>query len=560
MSAKNKVVVIGLDGATWALLDPMITEGLLPNLAGLRERGAWGTLRSTIPFVTAPAWTSFATGKNPGKHGLFDWRLPLRGDDAYRRFANARHIQGARFWDLVARAGRAVGILNVPMTYPPQATSGFMVSGMLTPSLNHRFAEPQELEALLKQIPGFQIDLRMIQYDDSNVADFVRDLTRMTQARFEAARRLIERYDPDLLAMVFLAPDRIQHMYWHLLDPDHPRYDARQAGRLAPLLKQVYRQLDDLVGRLVALRPAETLTVVMSDHGFGPALKRLDLNRWLEAEGLLTFDRHEFRKRRRQFYVDAWGRKNKRIYRLLSASKRRLLGGGDVHTNETPFALASLVDWSQSRAYAGTSTEQGIWINLAGREPHGVVQAGADYEAVRDQIVAGLTGIRDPETGQMVVRRARRREEVYTGDRVGDAPDIMLDLEDGYEVGTDIVLLGDRYVFPVDGHYLPGSGCHRREGVFIVQGPEVLPGRVDAAKEIVDLAPTILYAMGQAVPGDMDGRVMTDILRPEFVQARPVVALEAGEEPGGMVAVGDPYEEDDERVIQERLAGLGYLG
>jgi predicted AlkP superfamily phosphohydrolase/phosphomutase len=560
MPSEQKVFLIGLDGATWTLLEPLMSEGLLPNLARLRERGAWGSLWSTIPFVTAPAWTSFATGKHPGKHGLFDWRLPLRGNDTFRRFANASHIQEPRFWELLANAGRRVGLLNVPMTYPPRPTNGFIVSGMLTPSLQHHFAEPRALEETLREIPGFQIDLRMAHYDDGNVGKFVQDLSRMTRARFEAARLLVERYDPDLFMIVSIGPDRIQHIYWHILDPQHPRHDSGKAARLAPLLKQWYCELDSLIGQLIASRPSETLTIVMSDHGFGPAVKRIDLNRWLASEGFLNFNGREFQKRRWQFYVDALLRRNKRLHKLLSTAKKLLLGSGDMPLNERSLTVASLIDRCNSQAYSGTSTEQGIWINLAGREPRGVVQADKGYELVRDQIMAKVTGIRDPDTDQQVVSRACRREDVYEGGRIADAPDIILTLADGYEVGVGIMLLGSRFIFPVDGHYLLGSGNHRRDGVFIIEGPGVQPGRAASDKSIVDLAPTILHLMGHPIPGDIDGSVMTDIFKPAFSETHPVITSGVEKTQAGADDSDSVFTEEDERTVYERLAGLGYIG
>jgi predicted AlkP superfamily phosphohydrolase/phosphomutase len=401
----------------------------------------------------------------------------------------------------------------------------------------------------------------MVQYDDSNVDKFVKDLSHMTLARFEAARLLIERYDPDLFMVVFLGPDRLQHLYWHILDSRHPRYDHDRAIKLAPLLKHWYWELDSLVGQLLALKRSDTHTIILSDHGFGPALKRIDFNRWLAREGFLNFNKRAFQIRRIQFYSDALMRRHKVVYKWLSMAKKRLLGGHDgVSMNEVPLGKANLIDWNSTRAYSGSSTEQGIWINVVGREPCGVVMADRDYDAIRAQIIAKLTRIRDHETGHQVVLQASRREDIYKGERLENAPDIILTLADGYEAGTDIVLLNDRFIFSVDNHYLPGSGSHRRDGIFVIQGPGLRSGRIASGKNIVDIAPTILHLMGQPVPSDMDGIVMSDIFSPEFMKAHPITSIGAEMTQEVTGASDSALTEEDVRVLNDRLTGLGYLG
>ena len=134
---KNKLLVIGIDGGTFDIILPMIHAGRLPNLGRLLSNGAYGTLLSTIPPVTAPAWSSFVMGSNPGQHGVFYFfRKEGKSDGAKseRVLMNLRNIEGIPFWRVLNRYGNKAGLINIPLTYPPDNVDGFMISGMLVPT------------------------------------------------------------------------------------------------------------------------------------------------------------------------------------------------------------------------------------------------------------------------------------------------------------------------------------------------------------------------------------------------------------------------------------------
>src|SRR5689334_19557946 len=154
---KKRAVAIGIDGGSFRVLRPWIAEGHLPNFARLAAEGAVGTLTSTIPPLTPPAFVSSMTGKNPGKHNIYDFvRIPR---DGYRRAViNATHIKGNKLWNVLNHYGRTAGIVHFPATYPPEKIDGFMVGGILTPKGVDSHTYPKELaDELRREIPGYRI-------------------------------------------------------------------------------------------------------------------------------------------------------------------------------------------------------------------------------------------------------------------------------------------------------------------------------------------------------------------------------------------------------------------
>lgn len=554
-----RVLVIGLDGATFDLIRPWADEGHLPALAALMANGAHGALQSTIPPMTAPAWTTFATGVNPGKHGLFDW---IARESGSYRFTpvTSRDAQAPTLYSLLSAAGRRVCALNVPMTYPASPVNGLMIAGLPAPRLDHAVSYPPDALAEVTSAVG---DYMLYPdpgqaYSDSGIDAFLGRLATCTQLRIQAFDHLRRREPWDFAMMVFNGTDTVSHAMWKFMDRQHPLHDPTRCDRYGGAIRAVYRTVDDYLGQVMASLPEDTVLVVMSDHGFGPFHTFIHVNSWLIHEGFMAV-RPEARSRLKHGLFRA-GFAPMTVYdwlmRLgLGGLKRAVVRGQGQSLLKAMFLSFDDIDWGRTVAYSLGNVGQ-IYLNVRGREPAGCVEPGAAYEEQREAILARLQALRDPATGEPVVEAAYRREEVYHGDHLGRAPDILFlprRLEyfgfGEYEFGSHRVIEPMRRGI---------SGTHRMNGIFLAYGAPVRPGVEVHGAALVDLAPTLLHLAGQPVPAHMDGRVLEEALVAGF---RPV------EWSAETVAVGPPGDRDDPGlsdedydVLAERLRSLGYVG
>ncbi|MCS6843183.1 MAG: alkaline phosphatase family protein [Caldilineales bacterium] len=547
-----KVLVIGLDGATWDIARPLMAQGRLPNLARLTADGAAGPLASTVPPISAAAWVTFLTGQNPGRHGVYQFRkMDLRRYGGYRdEFAASHDYRGRSLPERVGQHGRRVAAVGVPMTYPPFPVNGFLVSGFPRPFGPQAPVYPPEMAARLGRwdaMPdAFNFSL--------SPAKTVEASAYWTRRYTDIALAALAEGIYDLVMVVWNHTDTIPHLYWRYTDPTFPAYDPRGAQRFGRVIAQQYELADAEIGRLLAALPDDnTLVLAMSDHGMGPfPHRRAHLNVWLAEHGWLRLRPaagrrpHPFNRAVstvRQRLPTQW---RHRLRDRLPASWRARLFARQLDLDR--------VDWLRTQAYrlAVFPTVEGIVVNLRGRQAQGIVSPGAEYEAVRDAILAGLAALRDPDTGQPIVRRAARREELFAGPHLDEIPDILVELRDSYTGGP---ALSGPLVTPVPMAELRRhSATHRPDGLFVLHGPGVRRGVWVEGASIADLAPTLLHAMGLPVAADMDGRVLHEALEPAW--QRPVVLAEYG-----LVASGNGHRLSaaEEDAIRRQLAGLGYL-
>lgn len=555
MGRNGRCLVIGLDGGSPDLIRRWAAEGKLPNLAHLIAEGSSGLLRSTYPPISAAAWVTFLTGQGPGQHGIFDFRNydPTRYTCTDEAIVNSTAFAGRTMLDVAGTYGRRVGAVTVPITYPTWPVNGAMVAGYPTPDAKRAFTYPPELGERLGALTEDSAFFRSRAPDE-----VARELIRLVRDRAEASLRMLQDDEYDLFVVVFGATDRAQHDFWRHFDPDFPTHDPAEAERFGPVILRVYQEADRAIGRLLEAMPEETTVLVMSDHGAGPRATRcFHLNAWLAREGLLRMRRGGGSLLRwvRPLYrtLKAHFPYQERVYRRLPPALKRLasrvdsdaeLGTGDV-------------DWGRTVAYRFPMYPpvEGVVINVRGRQSEGIVDPRAEYERLRDEIIDRLQGLVDPETNASVVKAAFRREDLYRGNCLERVPDIVVVMAEGYEGGS---ALSGPFVTPIPLDDLRRlSGAHRMDGVLIVRGPGIRQnGEVDGAR-IVDLAPTILYALGVPVPDQMDGRVLVDLFDSEHVVARPVERMDWMGEGIGVEKSG--LSEEEESTIREKLRRLGYI-
>jgi predicted AlkP superfamily phosphohydrolase/phosphomutase len=552
-----KVLVIGLDGVTFDLLGPWIEAGELPNLQKLMAQGTSGKLRTTLPPISSSSWSSFLTGVNPGKHGLVDFVYP--GTDSYKvSMINATSRRTRALWNWLNDAGYKIGLLGIPTTYPTEPVDGFMVSGFLAPGPDSEWAYPPQLKGELRAELGEFLLSPDERYRSTRWLDrFLDDLTASVENRTQAALYLMRNKPWDVFAVVYWDTDMVQHETWRLLDPTHPRHDTEEAATQREQILEFHRKVDADVGRLLAEIDSDTLVVVMSDHGFGPVHSFFLTNNWLASAGLLRFKKNPWTAFKRLLFRLGFTPLGMfRIAKALGLGKLRQKVRFQQKSGLLNRVFLSFddVDWSRTRAFSIGSFGQ-VYVNLAGVRPEGIVQPGQEYEDLKQEIAQAALALRDPRSGEPLVERVLRREEIYSGPYIDRTPDLILQTR-----GWEYMAFGhadfgsNRLVEPITGL----SGHHRPDGVLILSGAGARIGAELEGANIMDLAPTILHALGIDVPQDLDGRVLSEAFEDSSPLARPVTHSQANVFKDGD-SQPDLSEEEMEEV-QEKLRGWGYAG
>lgn len=527
----NKVIVIGIDAASFDLIRPWVDQGKLQNLKYLVDNGCAGILESTIPPLSPVAWTSFYTGVNPGKHGIFDF-FEKTSDDHRIRIVNRSKCQAMPIWWYLNQAGYKTGMVNIPMTYPPDDVNGCMISGLDTPSIKNEFTFPATLKGeIMGSVGSYIIELDHNPRLMENPEMYVKELINIIDIREKTVRYLTNKYTFDFFMVVFTAADRIQHSFWKFIDKDHPYY----SNEFEDAIFRIYKRIDEAVGRIIAPLDDSTDIIVMSDHGMCSVHKTVNINRWLMENDYLHLKN------------ETSASKLKDIFRR---SKRRFFNTGEM------ILWDHFIDWTRTRAFYVGSWGN-ISINLKGRFPGGIVNPGDEYELLRNDIIKKIEQLCDSETGQPVLKSVLKREDIYTGNYVKDAPDLILIWNEKYnglkptqerlrgKGSTDIIKISDTF-----------CGDHSPNGIVIVKSLVVKRGSTIKAK-ITDICPTILYMTGLPVPESMDGKVLTEIFHEDLVKMRPIQYCQDRYQSG--FKDQSIYSGNDVRKVENRLKDLGYF-
>jgi predicted AlkP superfamily phosphohydrolase/phosphomutase len=563
MQNQNRVLIIGLDGATWTVLTPWLENGSLPNLTKLRASGCWSELGSTIPPLTAPAWSTFLTGKNSGKHGVFHFvaldDAPGSSVRSEPEIVDGRSIKSPTLWDIVGHHGRKVGVINVPMSYPPRPVNGFMITCLLTPSDVPIFTYPPELS---QQLTDYQIDLDRFIDEKPFARDgnqpkqkrivkpslqLMQEFLEMEEKRGRTALALMESQPWDTFMVVFTATDRMGHYLW----PYHRAVDLDGSPESKELHEAIYRfyvRLDEIVGELVGKAGNETSVVVMSDHGMGPIYtKNTHWNNWLYQKGYLSIEKGTASS------PDGWllrlGLPRDKIGRLV----RRIPGlPASKVVEKVKTAQTAAVDFKRSKAYYVRIFDPVGGIRINGQD--------LEKQALCEKLMAAVKEVLDPATGKPIVRQVLRREDCYHGPYAENLPDLILVMYPDYGSSDR---LSNYSAIVTDRPSINDPGGHHMEGIFMARGPEIA-AKAEALPDVLieDVAPTVLHLMGLPVPSDMDGRVLTEILTPASLQARPVVkSSPLGRWPSetGAAFIQEELSAEDEEEIRGRLRALSYL-
>ena len=549
----SRTLCLGLDGATPQFLFRWMEEGHLPNLAALRDRAEWGALHSTRPAMTLPAWSSFLTGTLPGEHGIFDFTMREPGTGRLR-VVDARDRMRPTIPEVLSAAGERVGSFFFPTTWPPVGLSGGQVSGFDSPVATlvpPEAFEPRALfdlsrEVLERPLAFAAIDELRKDVDWEERAEVALLEGIADKERF--ALELIRRSPPyDFFALLFGESDTVAHHFWHLADPSSPRHLPELAPRFGGVIRRVYERLDLALGRILEADPGFESVVIASDHGFGGSGDRiLHINSYLAEQGLLGW---------KPGPIGQLGGALRDLARVVPSGLRehlvrrlpeRLITELDGASRFAAVDFGETLCFSDERDYAPS-----LWLNLEGREARGKVPSGSKGAERRAQIVARITRAlldwRDPIDGGPVVQGLVPREDYAQGPAADRAPDFLIELRRPQDYtycvlpsepgGPSFSTLSREDWSGAKGAGMAGS--HREDGVYLLSGPGIEPGRRDA--RIEELLPRWMRARGQ---GDLWAQV---------AQGNPGDGLVRSSVESSFSSV------EDVGALQERLSALGYL-
>jgi len=535
-----KTLLVGLDGASWSTLEPLFDDGSMPNVYSIVTEGTDSPLESQIPPWTPSAWPSLYTGKNPGKHGVFDF---LTYDGYEWGLTNATHVREPSIWEILDRYGYSSVVVNVPVTHPARPFDGALVPGYTAPE-EPKCHPPDILETIREELGGYEV-YPQDTVSGSEKTELRRRLAAI-RARREAFDLLADRFDPDFGFVEFQQTDSIVHSRPGDIDA----------------LEAVYEAVDKQIGRLLETWNPNNV-VLVSDHGAG-AYEGYEfrINEFLRQNGYLRSGTEGLGRPRwkttlnsvdesRQSdkltsvpskflawaarFMTRYGVTVQRIGPLLRKLRLNWVVG-KILPEEVIETSEESVDFPNSVAYMRTRSECGLRLNLEGREPNGTV-AQDEYESVQAELVSLLSSATAPN-GKPIFEHVAPREEYFEGPRIERGPDIVTVPAD-FENLLSVNVVDDIFA------KLTREWNHKRHGVFVAWGDTIDANANLGEPHLFDVCPTILATFD--VPRDeaMDGDVL-DVVTPAGKTTYP------------------SYEPDAETVttdgsVEDRLRDIGYL-
>ena len=572
----NKIVIIGIDGATWDLLDPWMNLGYLPNLNYVKNNGTIAYLQSTIPSMTATAWSSFSTGMEPSNTGVFAFYR--RDPKSYRILTNSSvNIHGTPFWHYLSSNNLISIIINLPMTYPASEFNGLMITGIPTPDKNSPgFTHPQNLFEKYKLNKNFykiRVRLNEYKYEYDKLLD---ELKKMIMERLKVVRTLIkEKWD--LFFVHFFATDIAQHCLWKFIDKQHPQFKKEDAKKYQKSLLKIFSIIDNSIGEILEIIDEDTNLIILSDHGFGHNYYTININSWLQEIGLLKLHSplshigNKFiKKLQKRLHLDKnsylmnamegilslldsftpanW--QDSSVYLDLQYVLRFFPPLSNLFNILSYNHLFESINWNKTKAYSyGTSGL--IYLNVKGREPDGIIKPGKEHRSVREFIVRELYKLKD-NTGKRLIDKVYFKKDIYQGRYLEQSPDLIPITE---STGCYFYPKMDRRGVLADSEYFR-SGNHRMKGIFLAKGPFFKQKKEIEDIRIIDLAPTIMYLSKIGIPDVMDGRVILEIFRNEYLESNPmkrIVSIKSKK------TNEDKVRTDYEDKIRRDLENLGYI-
>jgi len=566
--SQNRLLIIGLDGAAFDYIDPLIEQGKLPNIAHLIRSGARSNLRSVLHPYTAQAWTTMCTGQNAGRHGIFDFWERDFSHYAFKIPIPQRRAAPA-IWEYVNAQGFPSVIINVPMTYPPDHIKGIFISGREVPGYQSPYTYPPEVKMHIQSVSGgsYVIVPNDWMWMKRGQPEHALDaILEEIDIRFKVATDLLKTTDWLFSMFVVAATDSVNHFFAKFCDPSNHDYHPNAAQRLRNAISQVYEDIDRRIGELLACLPSDINILIVSDHGSGSESNvMVHLNSWLAQHHLLSFKAEVSRP---SAQLRAWMISNLRTaaefvpYQSLTWLRSKF--GGKMRSRLSQESLFNGVDWLETKAFS-EERRGNIWLNVKDRDPLGIVNSGREYDEIVQYIQQELPKLTHPDTGETVIRKVWRRQELFNGEFTTSFPDLIVEatIPDVFRhsaisgVPQPIELASKGMM-----RGLPTSGGHRHEGILIAAGPQIRPGVSIPRSDLIDVTLNALCLLGLPVPIGIEGKLwnnaLIDAVTLNQIRTNSEVVSQAIVESQRDLTVSTGTE-SDAAIIEERLSALGYL-
>lgn len=516
----TKALMIGLDGATYTLLDRFMEDGTMPFLKSVVQRGVRADLMSTRNPLTPPAWTTMITGRSPAAHGIYDFLRPdaLEDGNIFLKVNDSRHVRAETIWSIANRHGKKFNALNFFGHSPAPELDGNVISGFVPWKHLRHGTYPRALFDEIKAFDDF--DYRLLGMDISEEKKCIQGLEQgehepwitlqdeRDSAWIQITRYLMERDGHELTGVVLDGSDKIQHLFWRFLDPDHmPDEQDAWFAKIRGMCLEYYANLDRNLQSLIEGLDEDIDVILTSDHGFGPTTEVVYINEWLAREGYLTW-----------------------------SDSAQTDGSAQITADKMKDHLG-MVDWKKTVAFCPTPSSNAIYIKKDMGSGTGVTEEG--YLDLVLEIRDKLLAYREKDGSEVFTRVDLNK--LRGSSFVEPCPDIGLALRDG---GFVSILKSDEIVIQRP----HTEGTHRPRGIFIGMGPSFAKGTQVEPMQITDIAPLLLTLIGVPVPRDLEGTV------PEAAFATAVDV-----QTGGMTHTQDNADSDAEPSDEERQALLNQM-
>lgn len=529
MAAARRLLILALDAANPDLLYSWAADGTLPNIRELLRTGLSGTSRTVEGLYEGATWPSFYTGLNPAGHGFY-WIEQLKtGTYRSQSVHAAQFANRVPFWARLSAAGHRVIVLDVPIAPASRGLNGLQVVEWGCHDAFFGFqTSPRTLGRELELSVGRHPAPQPCDASYRSIADFQQFadcLIRGATAKGELTRRLLREQPWDLAIQVFSETHCGGHQLWHLHDPRHPAFDLAVTDTCGDLVRAVYQGIDSAIGRILTEVGADTTVVLLDLHGmavpFGANvllpefLAKLGVTAWISSRPNQSAA-NPASERSRHGKLQSWywqlppGLRGP-LYAFRQRLNQRIRHGSPLDLDPRSKCFNIQVG----------SPFAGIRLNLAGREPQGVLRQGDEAETFLDRLTQEFLELRQSETGRPLVRRVLRTATLYSGDRLEDLPDLLIEWDPDHRVGSAVV--GNRKGSVLRAHSpsvgsleavnsSPRTGEHRPEGMFIARGPGIRAGQLDRVVSTLDFAPTFCRMFGVELPHS-DGSSIRELLR-----------------------------------------------
>jgi len=536
------ILAIGIDVASPELIEQWVKDGYLPTIASIINAGSWKKILSTSDLSSGSIWPSFSTGTSPAKHGQYFTHMQFSNGTYQIDKKYADQVKRPPFWMSLHQAGKRVGVMDIPQTVPMKGFNGVQVVGWGAeyPAWEKSSWPPSLIKEILSRFGRHPLaDEYRLSIKPSSSREYKeisKKLLAGAEKKAQITKYLLEQGPWDLFLTVFPETHWANHLLWHSLDNTHPDYDPSMMNEFEDIFLRLFTLIDAWLSKFIEVMPESTV-MVFSLSGMGPNYSgwhllqdvlekfgmtqpaRISPSNYRDSKGVSNLAKGW----NWALPMKKWGsykiRKVEDIVSLSAIQVGKRVVPARIWDKWTRRLLFTGNNWNESRAFCIPNDYSGaIRINLKGREPNGLVEPGKEYDDLCEELIQKLGPLVNPDTGRAAVSCVVRVDKLYKGENLFDLPDLIV----CWASDAPIRALYSPDIGTVCGNNPERrTGAHRPHGFFLASGQNIQTGKRFSEGSIMDIAPTILYLLGEPIPTDMDGKVLLEIIEDEFKAQNP---------------------------------------